>query len=282
MYSNFATDSAATFGVRHQLSALRDECGSGTTSRATSVTVSSGRIQGLASTRAFEPGGWIGGSFTTLLHPHCRDIFRVGKARDRRPPDVPPPPPGGRDPCGAARPQLRAHDRHGLGQEPHLHRSDRRPRPPQRLGQGHQGDRRLPDERAGEQPGEGAREVPQARLPGQPAPVTFAATPARRARRRTREILAQSAGHPAHQLRDAGAGAHAAHERRLVGRPKGLHFLVLDELHTYRGRQGADVAMLVRRVREACGSTQLQMRRHLGDDGSGGHREERAGRGVRQ
>ncbi len=30
----------------------------------------------------------------------------------------------------------------------------------------------------------------------------------------------------------------------------GLRFLVLDELHTYRGRQGADVAMLVRRARE--------------------------------
>ena len=30
----------------------------------------------------------------------------------------------------------------------------------------------------------------------------------------------------------------------------GLQFLVLDELHTYRGRQGADVALLVRRVRE--------------------------------
>ncbi len=30
----------------------------------------------------------------------------------------------------------------------------------------------------------------------------------------------------------------------------GLRFLVLDELHSYRGRQGADVAMLVRRVRE--------------------------------
>ncbi len=31
---------------------------------------------------------------------------------------------------------------------------------------------------------------------------------------------------------------------------RGIRFLVLDELHTYRGRQGADVAMLVRRVRE--------------------------------
>ena len=29
-----------------------------------------------------------------------------------------------------------------------------------------------------------------------------------------------------------------------------LEFLVLDELHTYRGRQGADVAMLLRRLRE--------------------------------
>ena len=31
---------------------------------------------------------------------------------------------------------------------------------------------------------------------------------------------------------------------------EGLRFFVLDELHTYRGRRGADVAMLVRRVRE--------------------------------
>ncbi|MFT3834586.1 MAG: DEAD/DEAH box helicase [Micropruina sp.] len=46
--------------------------------------------------------------------------------------------------------------------------------------------------------------------------------------------------------------------RRLVKAAKGLQFLVLDELHTYRGRQGADVAMLVRRVREACSSPDLQ------------------------
>lgn len=38
-----------------------------------------------------------------------------------------------------------------------------------------------------------------------------------------------------------------------------LQFLVLDELHTYRGRQGADVSMLVRRVREAVGNLDLQM-----------------------
>ncbi|MFZ5767237.1 MAG: DEAD/DEAH box helicase [Bacillota bacterium] len=36
-----------------------------------------------------------------------------------------------------------------------------------------------------------------------------------------------------------------------------IEFLVLDELHTYRGRQGADVAMLVRRLRERCGRPDL-------------------------
>ena len=32
-----------------------------------------------------------------------------------------------------------------------------------------------------------------------------------------------------------------------------LNFLILDELHTYRGRQGADVAILVRKLRQRCG-----------------------------
>lgn len=32
-----------------------------------------------------------------------------------------------------------------------------------------------------------------------------------------------------------------------------LRFVVFDELHTYRGRQGADVAMLIRRIRAQCG-----------------------------
>ena len=39
-------------------------------------------------------------------------------------------------------------------------------------------------------------------------------------------------------------------DRRVIGNCADLGFLVLDELHTYRGRQGADVALLVRRVRE--------------------------------
>lgn len=48
-------------------------------------------------------------------------------------------------------------------------------------------------------------------------------------------------------------------ERQLVERAAGLEFLVFDELHTYRGRQGADVALLARRVREACKAPELQL-----------------------
>ena len=47
-------------------------------------------------------------------------------------------------------------------------------------------------------------------------------------------------------------------DAKLVKAMSSLQFLVLDELHTYRGRQGADVAMLVRRLREACGVADLQ------------------------
>lgn len=37
----------------------------------------------------------------------------------------------------------------------------------------------------------------------------------------------------------------------------GLRFLVFDELHTYGGRQGADVAMLIRRLKERCASPEV-------------------------
>lgn len=42
-------------------------------------------------------------------------------------------------------------------------------------------------------------------------------------------------------------------DRDLVRAAQGLRFLVFDELHTYRGRQGADVALLIRRCRIAFG-----------------------------
>lgn len=47
-------------------------------------------------------------------------------------------------------------------------------------------------------------------------------------------------------------------DRRVIDNCVGLRFLVLDELHTYRGRQGADVALLVRRVRERLRPEKLQ------------------------
>ena len=46
-------------------------------------------------------------------------------------------------------------------------------------------------------------------------------------------------------------------DRRVVDHCEGLEFLVLDELHTYRGRQGADVALLVRRLRERLNANRL-------------------------
>ncbi|WP_395600575.1 DEAD/DEAH box helicase [Pseudomonas sp. B19125] len=46
-------------------------------------------------------------------------------------------------------------------------------------------------------------------------------------------------------------------DRRVVDHCQGLEFLILDELHTYRGRQGADVALLVRRLRERLQADEL-------------------------
>ena len=57
-------------------------------------------------------------------------------------------------------------------------------------------------------------------------------------------------------------------DRALVRAAQGFRFLVFDELHTYRGRQGADVAMLIRRCRHA-----------LGNGGASGDRAA-SGRGI--
>jgi superfamily II DNA/RNA helicase len=46
-------------------------------------------------------------------------------------------------------------------------------------------------------------------------------------------------------------------DRRVVEHCRGLRYLVLDELHTYRGRQGADIALLVRRIRERFSADRL-------------------------
>ena len=64
-------------------------------------------------------------------------------------------------------------------------------------------------------------------------------------------------------------------DRRLVDAMGSLRFLVLDELHTYRGRQGADVALLVRRLRDAAGAPALQVVGTSATMAEGGGSEER-------
>lgn len=54
-----------------------------------------------------------------------------------------------------------------------------------------------------------------------------------------------------------------------------VEFLVIDELHTYRGRQGADVAMLIRRLRERIGNPNLLCIGTSATLVSGGTRQER-------
>jgi ATP-dependent helicase YprA (DUF1998 family) len=60
------------------------------------------------------------------------------------------------------------------------------------------------------------------------------------------------ARHPADEFHDARAFDDAENklDQTVIENAQGLDFIVLDELHTYRGRQGADVAMLVRRSRD--------------------------------
>ncbi|MGI8826222.1 MAG: DEAD/DEAH box helicase [Chloroflexota bacterium] len=65
-------------------------------------------------------------------------------------------------------------------------------------------------------------------------------------------------------------------DRSLVERMVGeFQFLVMDELHTYRGRQGADVAMLMRRLRQRAGNRPLQFVGTSATLATEGNREQR-------
>jgi superfamily II DNA/RNA helicase/very-short-patch-repair endonuclease len=46
-------------------------------------------------------------------------------------------------------------------------------------------------------------------------------------------------------------------EKKLIEAAKNLSFVVLDEMHTYRGRQGADVALLMRRLHNLVGAEDM-------------------------
>jgi len=68
------------------------------------------------------------------------------------------------------------------------------------------------------------------------------------------------------------------YERTLVQQAtQELSFLVMDELHVYRGRQGADVAMLMRRVRQRAGERDLRFVGTSATLASRGSREQRRG-----
>ncbi len=90
------------------------------------------------------------------------------------------------------------------------------------------------------------------------APVTFAKYTGQESDARRQEIIARPPDILLTNFVMLELIMTRAEERGLVEAAQGLEFLVLDELHTYRGRQGADVAMLVRRVRERCGAPDMR------------------------
>ena len=97
-------------------------------------------------------------------------------------------------------------------------------------------------------------------VPGQ-KPVTFARHTGQEEAEERKADRREPTRHSPHQLHDARASDDSAGgrvDRTVIGNCQGLRFLVLDELHTYRGRQGADVALLVRRVRERLSPEKLQ------------------------
>lgn len=92
----------------------------------------------------------------------------------------------------------------------------------------------------------------------QPLPVRFAKYTGQEGERERREILET----PPHILLTNYMMLELIlvrpRERPFVDRAvAGIEFLVFDELHTYRGRQGADVALLIRRLRQRCGNHNL-------------------------
>jgi len=89
-------------------------------------------------------------------------------------------------------------------------------------------------------------------------PVTFASYTGQESDERRREIIANPPNILLTNYVMLELLMTRPKERSLIEAARGLQFLVLDELHTYRGRQGADVALLVRRVRERLAPSKLQ------------------------
>ena len=75
----------------------------------------------------FLPGGTIDELVAQgTLHPECAKIFRIDKSDTDQPgSSYPPHPSAGGNPQSEGGQVLRANQRHGVGQEPDLHRADR-------------------------------------------------------------------------------------------------------------------------------------------------------------
>ena len=96
------------------------------------------------------------------------------------------------------------------------------------------------------------------RRTGRAFPVTFAKYTGETSEAERAKPSPASAADPADQLRDGGAAAGAARGSAFP-RSHGRRAAVsgLRRLHTYRGRQGGDVAMLIRRLKERCAAPDL-------------------------
>src|SRR5262249_4181077 len=148
------------------------------------------------------------------------------------------------------------HDRHRFGQVAVLFHTDHRcgdPRSCRRRGAAHTRDRDLPDERARQQP---ARRNSTSSYDQSGLPENLRPTFARYTGQETRDertligetkpdILLTN-----FMMLELLMTRQDELDQTVIENAQGLDFIVLDELHTYRGRQGADVAMLVRRVRD--------------------------------
>ena len=204
---------------------------------------------------AFEAGGWINDLVEqSLLHETCRQIFRFKDVKN---------------PNGSP---LRLH-RHQLDAIQTANRKEnyvlttgtgsgkslsyivpiRRSRTPNWIRKWRTGHCRVPDECFVQQPVRwSCRSFCALGFPSDRQPVRFASYTGQTPREERDEIVRNPPDIILTNYVMLELLLTRPFERKLVAAAENLSFLVLDELHTYRGRQGADVAMLVRRVREAC------------------------------
>jgi len=210
---------------------------------------------------AFEPGGWVDDLVAQgLLHPECERIFRVDKSKAN---------PGGRrmrlhrHQVDAIREARAGHNYvlttgTGSGKSlsyivPIVDHVLRRG-----SGQGVQAIVVYPMNALANSQANELEKFLSAGYPAGQSPVTFRRYTGQEDDEERRAILADAPDLILTNYVMLELILTRVRDRQLVTAANGLKFLVLDELHTYRGRQGADVALLVRRVREACEAEELQ------------------------